>query len=84
MNAMFSFKLVKDLDGWTEIQMNFPGFREAHACATGDANGKYWEFDLRHIGGVEKHFQIPHTLSRDVLETLFIKAIAEFGPEVLR
>lgn len=85
MKTLQCFKLFSNSFGAPDtIEMVFPQFHETRAHATLDAADKLrWEFDLCHVSGVQKHFDIAYTTSRDVLETLFVRAMASFATEVL-
>ena len=85
MQAEYQYRIRRDSDGSPSIDMQFPGFHPTWAYRTGSSDGSSgdsWEFDLASLGGFDMHFAIPYTLSPDLLETLFMRAVAQFNEGV--
>lgn len=79
MTEEFKYKISADSEGDKNyMEMDFPGFWPTWAIATGDNKKAYWEFDLCSKDGMDMHFQIPYTLSADVLETKFLQCVEKF------
>ena len=80
MMEEFKYRVLADSDGdKCSMELNFPGFYETWAYATGYENKTYWEFDLCSKDGLDMHFSIPYTLSNDVLQTMFIRCVDSFN-----
>jgi hypothetical protein len=78
MSNEYRFRILYDSDGCASLEMKFPGFHPAWACATGNEESDFWEFELSSLDGFDMHFAIPYTLSTDLLETFFWSAIKKF------